>query len=159
LPPISEMTQFIIGFARRGIVSPESLTIALVYVNRMISDGFQLLPRNWKTILLGALIVSAKMWDDMVCWNVEFATNEFRIKELNALERHFMKSIGYRMHVSGGEYARYHFALREMMKPPKAPAVARHAPQQNNFRGQLAARLGVIQGEHNNARGIIGPQF
>ncbi len=37
-----------------------------------VRAGVQLLPRNWRTVVLGALILSAKMWDDTcVCWNVE----------------------------------------------------------------------------------------
>merc|ERR1719359_359764 len=91
--------------------------------------------------LLGALVLSAKMWEDTcVCWNSEFtATGEYSIESVNALERHFMKTLGYRLHVSGKEYARYHFALREMRKPGPSPRPS------HNFRSNLAARVGVVR--------------
>jgi hypothetical protein len=140
-PTPADLTKFIVGFALCGVVSPESLIIALIYIERLIDIGVQLLPRTWRSVLLGALILSAKMWEDTcVCWNSEFtATGEYSIESVNALERHFMKTLGYRLHVSGKEYARYHFALREMRKPGPSPRPS------HNFRSHLAARVGVVR--------------
>jgi hypothetical protein len=140
MPTPGDITKFIVGFALCGVVSPESLIIALIYIERLIDLGVQLLPRTWRSVLVGALVLSAKMWEDTcVCWNSEFtATGEYNIESVNALERHFMKTIGYRLHVSGKEYARYHFALREMRKPGPSPRPS------HNFRSHLAARVGVV---------------
>ena len=60
--------------------------------------------------------------------------------------------LSYRLHVSGSEYARYHFALREMMRA-SVPA----PPRPNNFRRHLAARLGVVRGAAGeDPRGGLG---
>jgi len=113
-PCARDLQAFITEYARRGLTSSESLTVCLIYIQRLQSTGVQLLARNWRPILLAALILSTKMVDDMITWNKEFQSNEFRVHKVNLLEMNVLKSLDYRLFVGAKEYARYHFALRKL---------------------------------------------
>ena len=61
-------------------------------------------------------IISFKVWQDLNCWNVEFASvlPDFSLKSINQLERAFLKYLRYSLFISGSVYAKYYFALRSL---------------------------------------------
>merc|ERR1711964_37904 len=113
-PCARDLQAFITEYARRGLISSESLTVCLIFIQRLQSTGVQLMSRNWRPILLGTLILSTKMVDDMITWNKEFQSSEFRVHKVNLLEMTLLKSLDYSLYVGATEYARYHFALRKL---------------------------------------------
>ncbi|KAJ3163035.1 Cyclin Y [Geranomyces michiganensis] len=47
--------------------------ITLIYVERLLNNTrLSILPANWVRIVLGALLLAAKVWDDHAVWNVDF---------------------------------------------------------------------------------------
>ena len=53
--------------------SPECNIIALVYVNRLMAlSGLMLHSKNWRPILLSALLLAQKVWDDKCLANIDF---------------------------------------------------------------------------------------
>merc|ERR1719217_983533 len=54
--------------------SPECLVISLLYIERLRSlTGLHLLYSNWQPLLLAAMIVAQKVWDDKSLLNVDFS--------------------------------------------------------------------------------------
>ena len=92
-PPIS---QFLMQFAT--CVSGESVLAAIAYIS--LGQIYRQVPVNPMTIhrlLLAALIVAHKTWDDQSFWNCEWeAIAGTGVRELNHLERGFLERIGYR---------------------------------------------------------------
>ena len=76
--------------------SPECCIISLVYLNRMI-NFYQLTlhPTNWRPLILVALLVSQKVWDDRYLCTADFAAIYpfFSKDELSSLELKFLELI------------------------------------------------------------------
>jgi hypothetical protein len=71
-------------------VPSECLIIALVYIERLIAvSACPMLVTSWRPILLSALILSQKVWDDRSLHNVDFSIfcPMFTLKEINFLEQ------------------------------------------------------------------------
>jgi len=95
----------------------ECLIISLVYIERLICvAGVPILCTSWRPILLAALILAQKVWDDRSLHNVDFSMfcPMFTLKEINHLEKKFLELIEYDVSVSTSLYASYYFQLRTL---------------------------------------------
>ncbi|KAJ3156499.1 Cyclin Y [Geranomyces variabilis] len=91
--------------------------ITLIYVERLMNNTrLSLLPSNWIRIVLGALLLAAKVWDDHAVWNVDFVQifPDVHVKDMNDLERFYIAHLHFNVNIRASEYARYYFALREL---------------------------------------------
>lgn len=132
----------------------ECIIVSLVYVERLMETaGVVLLVNNWRTILLCALLLASKVWQDLSSWNVEFSIvyPQYTLDAINRLERTFVQQLHYKLYISGdvcdvclpwlagfsralwlpgSVYAKYYFALRSMS-------------EQGNFRQRYMATIAV----------------
>jgi len=121
-PTREEVRDFLLGFVNRAAVTHECIIILLIYVERLLEGGVMLMSFNWKPVLLAALLVSAKMWEDKCRWNVEFVrvVPEYTVMAINQLETEFCRFLDFRFHINGADYARYYFRLRMEQQSPVA---------------------------------------
>merc|ERR1712224_694533 len=106
------------GFVKESQKPPEVCVVCLLYVERwMRVSGLRLLPDNWDSVTLIALILSSKVWDDESFENFDFAvllSPRYTLSQLAEMERTFLQLVQYRLGVSGRDYAEAYFVLRAL---------------------------------------------
>ncbi|KAF9195593.1 hypothetical protein BGZ50_004192 [Haplosporangium sp. Z 11] len=95
----------------------ENAIITLIYVERITELGnLSFHAINWRRLLLGALILSIKVWEDLAVFNSDVCAifEGLAVKDVNALERFAMARLQYNVSVKRSLYAAYYFRLRDV---------------------------------------------
>ncbi|CAO3570411.1 unnamed protein product [Mortierella alpina] len=98
-------------------LGPENAIITLIYVERITELGnLSFHAINWRRLLLGALILSIKVWEDLAVFNSDVCAifEGLAVKDVNALERFSMAKLQYNVSVKRSLYAAYYFRLRDV---------------------------------------------
>lgn len=112
----------------------ELAVLGTIYVERLLSSnsGVRLTNSNWRPILVAALHLASKTWEDVHPWNAEFRAYmrvacavDYPAKSLYLLESRFLSAIGYRVNVTGELYAAYLFSIREATNDPKSTSAGK----------------------------------
>jgi hypothetical protein len=73
VPDIEQVYKFVRSIFEVAQFSPECNVIALVYINRLLAFAKMPLHRkNWRPVVLSALLLAQKVWDDECLANVDF---------------------------------------------------------------------------------------
>ncbi|XP_064226166.1 cyclin-Y-like protein 2 isoform X2 [Aotus nancymaae] len=104
----------IFGFVRALFkalrLTAELAIVSLIYIERLLSYVcIDICPTNWRRIVMGAVLIAAKAWNDEAVWNENF--DSVAVEEMNELERQFLKLIDYNIQVPGSIYSKYYFDL------------------------------------------------
>ena len=97
--------------------SSECFIISLLYIERLCSNTQNIICRsNWQPILLAAMIVAQKIWDDRSISNADFSliSASYSLQDVNRLERKLLEMLEYNVSISASLYASYYFELRTM---------------------------------------------
>eukprot|EP01087_Luapelamoeba_hula_P019888 TRINITY_DN665_c0_g2_i1.p1 TRINITY_DN665_c0_g2~~TRINITY_DN665_c0_g2_i1.p1 ORF type:complete len:347 (+),score=81.31 TRINITY_DN665_c0_g2_i1:310-1350(+) len=117
MPRIKIIYKFITTIFRVEKLPPECAILCLAYIERLISvTGLTLHASNWRRVLLAALILASKVWEDQAVWNVDFLSvfPSVTVQDLRVLEKRLLAYLEYNVNVTGGLYAKYYFELREL---------------------------------------------
>ena len=98
---------------------PECNIVALVYVNRITSNGAVVLtPSNWLNVWITAIMIAHKMWEDNAYKTSSFATLLPGVSKqaVRDMEFKFLDMIDFHITISSSLYAKYYFELRQMYK-------------------------------------------
>lgn len=98
-------------------LSSEYAITTLVYLERLMTYAeVDLIPKTWRRMFLGAIVLSSKVWEDQAVWNVDYAQilDDTTVEDINELERHFLGLIQFNMNVPSSVYAKYYFHLRSL---------------------------------------------
>ena len=97
--------------------SAECLVISLLYIERLRSlTGLHLFLSNWQPVLLAAMVVAQKVWDDKSLLNVDFTLicSNYSLRDINQLEKAFLEMLQYNVSITTSLYASYYFELRTL---------------------------------------------
>jgi hypothetical protein len=116
-PTEERIFDFILKIFEAQDLSPECGVMAIAYIERLMClTGITIHASNWRRIVLGALLLSSKVWEDLAVWNVDFLSlfPNLKLHDLNRLELEYLSSLHYTVSLSASIYAKYYFQLRSL---------------------------------------------
>jgi len=117
VPRVKHISKFITTIFKVEKLPSECAILCLAYIERLISHtNVTLHASNWRRIVLSALILASKVWEDQAVWNVDFLSvfPNVTVHDLKVLEKKLLGYLQYNVNVNGALYAKYYFELRDL---------------------------------------------
>lgn len=130
IPSLDDITNFYRAIYYKSQMETDIIIMSLIYIERLMkttNGGVRPRVSNWRSLLVAAMILSSKVWDDLSMWNVDFSqtcnntinkgeiVTAFTLKRINELELGTLNCLKYDVKVKASEYAKYYFLLRSML--------------------------------------------
>jgi hypothetical protein len=115
LPSVDEITYFVGSIVSVGELAPQSCIMAIAYLSR-IRAKLHIHLLNWRRVVLSTLILGCKVWEEHPVFNTDFNElfPEMSGKLLGQLEKYLLNLLRFNVGLTGAEYAKYYFELRDM---------------------------------------------
>lgn len=135
---VEEIFSLLCRLAETSESKKEVVVLTAIYLERLLArhTALRLTIRNWRPLVVAAIHLACKTWEDVHPWNAEYADFLsstagicYSAQNLHLLELRFLAGLEYRMEVCGELYASYYFALLEA---DRTTDDAKHYPVASN---------------------------
>jgi len=135
VPSVSKVHRFIHRIFKSEDLSAECSILALAYVERIVAlKGVVVHASNWRRILLMAIVLASKVWEELAVWNSDFLALFpcMTGKDMCELEMHFLRLLQFNVNVASPLFAKYYYELRALAVP--LPKLTRALNVQDRWR-------------------------
>eukprot|EP01102_Stenamoeba_stenopodia_P023275 TRINITY_DN996_c0_g1_i1.p1 TRINITY_DN996_c0_g1~~TRINITY_DN996_c0_g1_i1.p1 ORF type:complete len:437 (-),score=118.16 TRINITY_DN996_c0_g1_i1:410-1720(-) len=115
IPNWKRIYKFLSAIFRAERLSSECAILCLAYIERIIGlSGITLHASNWRRVVLAALILASKVWEDQAVWNVDFLSVFpcVTVQDLAQLEKTVLNLLKFNVSLKASLYAKYYFELK-----------------------------------------------
>lgn len=117
-PDVEVLYSFVTKIVDRVDLEETTIVLSLAFVERvMVFRQFDLLPSNWRRMIMTGFLVAAKTFYDEVVWNADFVAsfpNYDLASSLHQMEMCLLEMIDFNVIVRQSLYAKYYFELRSI---------------------------------------------
>uniref|UniRef100_A0A8L8JWC8 CYCLIN domain-containing protein n=1 Tax=Heligmosomoides polygyrus TaxID=6339 RepID=A0A8L8JWC8_HELPZ len=168
-PDHRQIYRFVRTLFHSAQLTAECAIITLVYIERLLNYAeMDLCPSNWRRVVLGAIMLASKVWDDQAVWNVDYCQilRDTNVDDMNELERRFLECLDFNIEVPSSVYAKYYFDLRTLalandLQLPLQPLYRERAKRlevsDNILPSFMTLFLCVPSGEARNSQVLLDP--
>ncbi|XP_035508815.1 cyclin-Y-like isoform X2 [Morone saxatilis] len=114
-PEQKQIYRFVRTLFSAAQLTAECAIVTLVYLERLLTYAeINICPANWKRIVLGAILLASKVWDDQAVWNVDYCQilKDITVEDMNRWQRQFLELLQFNMQRPGPVST--YFDLRSM---------------------------------------------
>jgi len=117
IPNWKRIYKFISAIFRAEKLSSECAILTLAYIERIVQhSNLALSASNWRRVVLAALILASKVWEDQAVWNVDFLSVFpcVTVQDLAKLEKTVLNLLQFNVSLKASLYAKYYFELKSL---------------------------------------------